>query len=57
MFFIIASRYADKCNKILSAWLNDIVRDRLVYQMSAAPESHKRNDNAVAPNLVKSISI
>ena len=42
-----------KSNKILSEWLNNIVRGRLVYQMSAALESQ----NAVAPNLVKSISI
>ena len=33
-----------KSNKILSEWLNNIVRGRLVYQMSAAPESQKRND-------------
>ena len=42
-----------KSNKILSEWLNNIVRGRLVYQMGAA--SQKRNP--VAPNLVKSISI
>ena len=33
-----------KSNKILSEWLNNIVRGRLVYQMSAPPESQKRND-------------
>ena len=33
-----------KSNKILSEWLNNIVRGRLMYQMSAAPESQKRND-------------
>ena len=33
-----------KSNKILSEWLNNIVRGRLVYQMSAALESQKRND-------------
>ena len=42
-----------KSNKILSEWLNNIVRGRRVYQMSSALESQ----NAVAPNLVKSISI
>ena len=42
-----------KSNKILSKRLNNIVRGRLVYEMSNAPESQ----NAVAPNLVKSISI
>ena len=31
-------------NKILAEWLNNIVRGRLVYQMSAALESQKRND-------------
>ena len=44
-----------KSNKILSEWLNNIVRGRLVYQMSTASESQKRNP--AAPNLVKSISI
>ena len=33
-----------KSNKILSEWLNNIVRGKVVYQMSAAPESQKRND-------------
>ena len=33
-----------KSNKILSWWLNNIGRGRLVYQMSTAPESQKRND-------------
>ena len=33
-----------KSNKILSEWLNTIVRGRLMYQMSAALESQKRND-------------
>ena len=33
-----------KSNKILSEWLNNTVRGRLMYQMSTAPESQKRND-------------
>ena len=33
-----------KRNKILSEWLNNIVRGKLVYQVSAALESQKLND-------------
>ena len=49
LYILIASRYADitESNKILSEWLNNIVRGRLMYQMSAAPESQKQNDKRV----------
>ena len=38
-----------KSNKILSELLNNIGRGRLVFQMSTAPESQKRNDKGGAP--------
>ena len=49
LYILIASRYADitESNKILSEWLNNIVHGRLMYQMSAAPESQKQNDKRV----------
>ena len=49
LYILIASRYADitESNKILSEWLNNIVRGRLMYQMSTARESQKQNDKRV----------
>ena len=45
MFFVIhLGMLRHKSNKILYEWLNNTVRGRLVYQMSAALESLKRND-------------
>ena len=38
-----------KSNKIPPEWLNNIVRGRLVYQMSAALESKKRNEKRCGP--------
>ena len=51
------SQHHGMLRQILFEWLNNIVRGRLVYQMSAAMESKNEMINAVAPNLVKSISI
>ena len=51
------SQHHGMLRQILFERLNNIVRGRLVYQMSAAMESKNEMINAVAPNLVKSISI